>query len=201
MVHRVLNAIQLHWCVTGIMTYDTYLLVLIGCDALSWRRMTNERLPYPALNLLSPSLREEVAMQLNAEWMEKVPFFKCCPSMMLIRLSFVLKNESYPPDETFILADQPATKLCLIKKGIAVSKVGPPAWRAYVTVHVALFNVRTVCSNQSINHGCSLARHWLVADYMYIPRGGVTRVDLTCRLDCSCGFGRLHFSVASTALC
>jgi len=82
-------------------------------DAKEWHTM---------LNLLSPSLREEVAMQLNAEWMEKVPFFKCCPSMMLIRLSFVLKNESYPPDETFILADQPATKLCLIKKGIAVSK-------------------------------------------------------------------------------
>jgi hypothetical protein len=40
----------------------------------------------------------EVALQLNTEWMEKVPFFKACPSMMLIKLSFVLQNESYPPE-------------------------------------------------------------------------------------------------------
>ena len=82
-------------------------------DAKEWHGM---------LDTLSPSLRAEVAMHLNAEWMEKIPFFKSCPSTMLIKLSFVIKTESYPPDETFILADKPATKLCLIKKGVIVAK-------------------------------------------------------------------------------
>ena len=82
-------------------------------DAAGWQVL---------LDRLSPSLREEVAMELNSEWIQKVPVFKACPSKMIIEVSFALKIESLPPNEEFIASNTSPTKLCLIQKGIVIAK-------------------------------------------------------------------------------
>jgi hypothetical protein len=88
-----------------------------------FRRYTEDvHLRHDMLRLLSPSLSAEVALHLNAEWMAKVPYFGGCSEMMAVKLAFVLRSESYPPEECFIAADAAVTKLCLIAKGIVTAK-------------------------------------------------------------------------------
>jgi len=88
-----------------------------------FRRYTEDvHMRHDMLRLLSPSLSAEVALHLNAEWMAKVPYFGGCPEMMAVKLAFVLRSESYPPEECFIAADAAVTKLCLIAKGIVTAK-------------------------------------------------------------------------------
>jgi len=88
-----------------------------------YRRYQNDVSEWHSLlNQLSPSLRGEVAMQLNSHWIEKVPFFADCPDTMLIELAFILHTETFPPEEIFIYEQEEASKMYLLKKGVVTAK-------------------------------------------------------------------------------
>lgn len=74
-----------------------------------WKRTLDE---------LSPALRGEVAMELNATQLEKVPFFRVCSQEMLIELSFLLTHLTFPPMETIIRPGEPPDVMYVIKRGL-----------------------------------------------------------------------------------
>lgn len=67
---------------------------------------------------LSPALRSDVALELNAERLTNVPFFAGSPKQFLVRLAFTLRPELYPPLETVIFASESADRLYIIRNGL-----------------------------------------------------------------------------------
>mmetsp|Transcript_29358 Transcript_29358/g.95665 ORF Transcript_29358/g.95665 Transcript_29358/m.95665 type:complete len:662 (+) Transcript_29358:116-2101(+) len=71
------------------------------------------------LKHMSPSLRGEVAMQLNSDWITKVPMFMNCPQEFLIELSLTFHSAAFPPGEVMISGNSEPRKMYIIKKGVA----------------------------------------------------------------------------------
>lgn len=90
------------------------------------------------LDELSPALRGEVAMELNATQLENVPFFKVCSEEMLIELSFLLVHLTFPPMENIIRAGEQPDVMYVIKRGL-VACVGKVLRRDNVVGEDMLF--------------------------------------------------------------
>ena len=71
---------------------------------------------------MSPSIRWEVAHQLNGGWMSHVPFFAGLPSTVSIELSFAFQLETFPPEEQIISQTDESTKMFVIKQGVVMCK-------------------------------------------------------------------------------
>ena len=74
------------------------------------------------LDMMSPSIRWEVAHQLNGGWMSHVPFFAGLPSTVSIELSFAFQLETFPPEEQIISQTDESTKMFVIKQGVVMCK-------------------------------------------------------------------------------
>lgn len=74
-----------------------------------WKRTLDE---------LSPALRGEVALELNATQLENVPFFKVCSQEMMIEVSFILVHLTFPPMENIIRVGESPDVMYVIKRGL-----------------------------------------------------------------------------------
>lgn len=94
-----------------------------------WKRTLDE---------LSPALRGEVAMELNATQLENVPFFKVCSQEMMIEVSFLLIHLTFPPMENIIRPGEQPDVMYVIKRGL-VACVGKVLRRDNVVGEDMLF--------------------------------------------------------------
>ena len=70
---------------------------------------------------MSPALRSEVVLYINAPWVRKVNIFRNCPPEMITLVAFALEQEAYPPRELLIKSGEKSNKLYIIKSGVIAS--------------------------------------------------------------------------------
>lgn len=70
---------------------------------------------------MSPALRSEVVLYINAPWVRKVHLFQNCPSEMVTLIAFALEQEAFPPRELLIKSGEISNKLYIIKSGVIAS--------------------------------------------------------------------------------
>ena len=86
------------------------------------RKVTNQISWGELLKLMSPSMRQEVATQINTAWLIKVEIFHGIPEQVAIELSFNFELETFPPEEHIIGERDESTKLFVLKSGVVMCK-------------------------------------------------------------------------------
>ena len=86
------------------------------------RKVTNQISWGELLDLMSPSMRQEVATQINTAWLIKVEIFHGIPEQVAIELSFNFELETFPPEEHIIGERDESTKLFVLKSGVVMCK-------------------------------------------------------------------------------
>jgi len=86
------------------------------------RKVTNQISWGELLDLMSPSMRQEVATQINTAWLIKVEIFHGIPEQVAIELSFNFVLETFPPEEHIIGERDESTKLFVLKSGVVMCK-------------------------------------------------------------------------------
>lgn len=86
------------------------------------RHTTSFKSWHALLQMMSPSMRGEVAIQLNKGWMAGIEFLEGIPQTVIIELSFAFVLETYPPEERIINEDDESNKLYVIKQGVVISR-------------------------------------------------------------------------------
>ena len=86
------------------------------------RKVTNQISWGELLKLMSPSMRQEVATQINTAWLIKVEIFHGIPEQVAIELSFNFVLETFPPEEHIIGERDESTKLFVLKSGVVMCK-------------------------------------------------------------------------------
>ena len=86
------------------------------------RKVTNQISWGELLDLMSPSMRQEVATHINTAWLIKVEIFHGIPEQVAIELSFNFVLETFPPEEQIIGERDESTKLFVLKHGVVMCK-------------------------------------------------------------------------------
>ena len=74
------------------------------------------------LDLMSPSMRQEVATQINTAWLIRVEVFHGIPEQVAIEISFNFVLETFPPEELIIAERDESNKLFVLKTGVVMCK-------------------------------------------------------------------------------
>lgn len=104
---------------------DLPLVHRVRCREFIKHKYTNNTLSdqQSALSELSQALREEVAMHTHSSWMQKVDFFKGCPSGFVVAVASVMELKTYSANEKIYSCGQTVSHMWVINKGV-VAKSG-----------------------------------------------------------------------------
>mmetsp|Transcript_27390 Transcript_27390/g.89649 ORF Transcript_27390/g.89649 Transcript_27390/m.89649 type:complete len:686 (+) Transcript_27390:150-2207(+) len=86
------------------------------------RRNTSVEDWHMLLNLMSPALRGEVAMQQCGTWIGNVPFFRGAPQDFVTEIALTLGSETFPQSEEIIKQGELATKMYIVERGVVGGK-------------------------------------------------------------------------------
>ncbi|GAQ82343.1 K+-channel ERG and related proteins [Klebsormidium nitens] len=70
------------------------------------------------LSMMSKNLRAEVAGHTNGVWINKLPFFRSCPTEFVIEVSLNMESETFAPQEAIIRLNEPPEKMFVVRKGV-----------------------------------------------------------------------------------
>mmetsp|Transcript_6392 Transcript_6392/g.17875 ORF Transcript_6392/g.17875 Transcript_6392/m.17875 type:complete len:971 (-) Transcript_6392:1209-4121(-) len=73
-------------------------------------------------DLMSPSLKQQVAKNTCAKWISDVSYFKGCEEDFIIRLSLSLHPETYTPREKLISLGEPSNRMYVVRQGVVASE-------------------------------------------------------------------------------
>ena len=77
---------------------------------------------FELLELMSPSLRGEVALKQCGSWINNVPFFHGAPDGFIVDIALKLKTETFPQGEEIVHAGQISTKMYIVERGVVGGK-------------------------------------------------------------------------------
>ena len=77
---------------------------------------------FELLELMSPSLRGEVALKQCGSWINNVPFFSGAPDGFIVDIALKLKTETFPQGEEIVHAGQISTKMYIVERGVVGGK-------------------------------------------------------------------------------
>lgn len=86
------------------------------------RHSTSFKSWHALLANMSPTMRGDVAIQLNKGWMSGITYFEGIPQAVAIELSFTFVLETYPPSENIINEDDESNALFVIKQGVVICR-------------------------------------------------------------------------------
>jgi len=81
--------------------------------------------PKNVLDLLSPHLREAVAMFTHRKWVKTMPFFTGCSDKFVVSIAQVLKLRTFAPMEVIYGAGLTAERMYIVRRGLVGVKGAP----------------------------------------------------------------------------
>ena len=124
---------------------------------------------FELLELMSPSLRGEVALKQCGSWINNVPFFSGGPDGFIVDIALKLKSETFPQGETIVHAGALSTKLFIVERG--------RGWREGAGVHQRQ-GVRRGGPERRVPGGVHRARHDLLRR-LWFAREASSRTSVT----------------------
>lgn len=91
-------------------------------------------------DMLSPSLREEVAMHSHKDWVTSIPFFRGCPDKFVCSLAVSMQVQSFTPRELVFEAGSVANLMFVVKDGV-VGHIGRVVTKGKVFGEEVLHNL------------------------------------------------------------
>mmetsp|Transcript_11872 Transcript_11872/g.28200 ORF Transcript_11872/g.28200 Transcript_11872/m.28200 type:complete len:730 (-) Transcript_11872:608-2797(-) len=73
-------------------------------------------------DLMSPSLKQQVAKNTCAKWISHVRYFKGCEEEFVIQLSLSLHPETYTPREKIISLGEESNRMYVVRQGVVASE-------------------------------------------------------------------------------
>eukprot|EP00873_Tetraselmis_striata_P020213 jgi/Tetstr1/440477/TSEL_028803.t1 len=98
---------------TRLRSYFVYRFKSDAGSGVSWNEI---------FDLMSPSLKQEVAKNTCARWISNVGFFKGCEEDFIVRLSLSLHPETFTPREKIITLGEESNRMFVVRQGVVASE-------------------------------------------------------------------------------